>query len=176
MANLLPTDRKNNISKTLYGRLFLLIGSVLGVTGALVALAIAPTYIHSSTALRTQQSQLQAGDTKKTLQEKEEREQLVALRKRVDVLHTAAQQEGFTDTLTKVVAERPQGVSISTIFYTLKNGERSLTISGATPSRQVSQKLVQRLKEIGLFKDVSIPITALTRAEEGTFDVVMKGF
>lgn len=171
MANVIPRDGLSKIQKRNTAR-FLLVGSGMFATAAIVAiLAILPAYVsiqiaRASVDSAAQESSAGMGE-----------EQAAAVRTQALITNLtpiANATTSPTDALSVALAQKPTGISITTISF-VGGSKSNILLTGTAARREAVTTFRDALQATGRFSSVAVPVAALVGTQEGRFTVTLSG-
>lgn len=169
MANVIPREGLAKIQKRNTAR-FILIGSLMISAAASIAiLAILPAYVSVQIARASVDAAAQ--DTAGGLGE----EQQAALRTQTLITHLlpiANATSSPTGAVTSALAQKPAGISITTISFT---GSKTILLTGTSQNREAINAFREALEASEQFSSVAVPVAALVGAQEGRFTITLNG-
>lgn len=172
MSNVLPQSVTTQHTRVLRLRVFFVIATCLYGASAIMVIAVLPSYMQT----RAETSAIELSMTKtSTTTVQEARTILSNAKRRADALHAIVGMQMVQKAVSEALGEAPEGISITTIRYEYGSKGGALTLSGTAPDRQDVLAYVQRLKLVGRFSDVSVPVSSLTSRDTGKFDILMSG-
>ena len=171
MANVLPQPEKILVQSRTRSR-YLFVTSIGIATSALVAiLAILPAFMSVRIARASLESSVR--EAQGTVKE----EQTAALRTQnlIASLSPLLQATSSpTDALSLALAQKPAGISITTITYT-GGAKGTLVLSGTSNNRDSVNAFRDALEKTQRFSNIAIPVAALVGTQEGRFTVTLSG-
>ncbi len=167
MANVLTDTLHRAHTQTQLAQVLITTAGAFSFAAVVIALAILPAYIRAQAATEA----ARYGATTAAENNKADRAALILARKRISALEHIALQPRTVELIAAVVKSAPAGVVLTSINYSHKVDETTLSLSGSATRRQAAQEYVRLLQAQGLFSSVSIPLTSLARAEDGSFQI-----
>ncbi|MBP9669677.1 MAG: hypothetical protein KBE09_05310 [Candidatus Pacebacteria bacterium] len=167
MANVLTDTLHRAHTQAQLAQVLITTAGAFSFAALVIALALLPAYIRASAAAEA----ARYGAATAAENNKADRAALIAARKRIAALEDIARQPRTVELIGAVVKSAPLGVSLTSIHYAHKADETTLSLSGSATRRQSGQEYVRVLQTTGLFSSVSIPLTSLARAEDGSFQI-----
>ncbi len=167
MANVLTDTLHRSHTHAQIAQVLFTTAGALSFAAVVIALALLPAYIRASSAAEA----ARYGAATAAENNKADRAALIAARKRIAALEDIARQPRTVELIGGVVKSAPVGVSLTSIHYSHKTDETTLSLAGSAARRQAGQEYVRILQTTGLFSSVAIPLTSLARAEDGSFQI-----
>lgn len=167
MANVLTDTLHREHTHTQLAHVLITTAGAMLFAALVIALALLPAYIRAQAAMEA----ARYGAMTLAESNKADRAALIAARKRITALEDIARQPRAVELISAAVTAAPAGVVLNSISYVHKADETTLSCAGSATRRQSAQEYVRLLQAQGLFSQVSIPLTSLARAEDGSFQI-----
>lgn len=170
MANVLPLEEKKRLDQSFRAR-YIGLGSLVLILAALVAiLAMVPSFF----AIRFARASLAPIETSARASSDDQKQANRAQALLGALKPQLAATSSPTSALTRALAVRPAGISITQISYS--RGEPSkIVLTGTSASRDAINRFRGALEKDGAFSSVSIPVSALVGVQEGKFTATLTG-
>jgi len=175
MTNLLPAEVIKKRRSRVVMNVLLTFGGLCSLMALVLTLSVLPAYLQAYTEKKGFEAYAATQEGVRATAQRAERDALVSAKKRSAALIAIAHEGSFSQAITAAIERRVKGIGITSFSYSHKDGGSTLSLTGVTPGRQTLQEYVRTLEAEPLFEKVDIPISALTRTEEGTFDVLITG-
>lgn len=169
MANVIPREGLSKIQKRNTAR-FLLLGSGMFAAAAVIAIfAILPAYVsvriaRASVDSAVRESARAAGE-----------EQAAAVRTQMLITNLtpiANATSSPTDVLSVALAQKPAGISITTISF-VGGAKSNILLTGTAQRREAVTTFRDALQASGRFSNVAVPVAALVGTQEGRFTITL---
>lgn len=149
----------------------MLVGAGVIAAAALVAiLAIMPAYI----SVRIARASVETASSPSDGPASADQEAAVRTQKLITSLAPVANATTSpTGALAAALAEKPAGLSITSITYA--SDKSTLVLSGTASRREAVSALRDALEATGRFSSVAVPVAALVGAQEGRFTITLTG-
>lgn len=150
---------------------FLLVGSFMISAAAVVAiLAIMPAYISVQIARAAVENGAERGGGTASA----DHEAAVRTQGLITQLNPVANATSSpTDALSLALAQKPAGLSITTITYA--RDKSTILLTGISQRREAVNALRDALEATKRFSSVTVPVSALVGAQEGRFTITLTG-
>lgn len=172
MANIIPETQKRMLTYSLVGRVLGVVGIACGMVGGALVAGSVPAGIRAYTtqALYAEEAEVLVRATAEV--NTELRSEVGAARKYIQAVISVLSTPNPTQAFETVESLRG-ATRLQSLVYTRTQAGATLTISGENGTRQSVQDFVSALKQEKSFSSVTVPLSALTRTEEGVFDIVL---
>lgn len=171
MANVVTQEGKKKLDRMFVARILLVVSACAVTVAFFMALSVMPTFL----TFYFGSPEIFGATPTSTPSIREDRSALSATKKRITALKSISKNASFSVFLERAVALRPAGMRITSVVYSMKEGSVSVSLSGSAQSQKDVQMYVQELRSLSEVKDANIPITTLSRLQEGTFSIVVIG-
>ncbi len=173
MANIIPETQKKMLTYGLVGRMLGVLGIVLGMVGGALIAGSIPAGIRAYTThtLYAEEAERLAsvtGEAHAGL-----RSEVGTARKYIQAVNTVLSTPNPTQAF-EIIESLRGSTRIQSLVYLRTQAGATLTVSGENGTRQSVQDFVSALKQERFFGSVTVPLSALTRTEEGVFDIVLE--
>lgn len=174
MTNVLPQSRLQELSREARAK-FMLTGSLVLATAAVAGIvALAPAFFVVYFSRAANSGELNAAlDTETQRRE----DQQAAARTRVllqEVSMLEKRETPASEAIAAAYALKPSGVTVGGVAYT-KGDSGTITLVGVAKSRDEVSLYRDALSKDKRFATVSVPVSALVGALEGTFTITLTG-
>ncbi|MFZ2555666.1 MAG: PilN domain-containing protein [Minisyncoccia bacterium] len=171
MANVIPSEGLLSLRRRMSAR-FLLVGSLMLATSALLGLlAILPAYVSVTISRATLESSTEAA-AQSSSGDQAAAQQAQGLITLLTPLATATSSPATA--LAAVLAQKPVGISVTTISY-VGGAKKTLVLSGIASRREAVNQFRDALEKTGLFSSVAVPVAALVGTQDGRFTMTLSG-
>jgi hypothetical protein len=174
MFNLLPKTKKDGLRREYRTRLILTFLVLFFFTEVVSIALLSPSYLLSRANRRAATEELAV--LKRELRENETdvlTEELRRMKIKIDFLGAETSTTTATDLLVKTLNERPAGFSVGSVYAKNEGGGVwVLELTGTAKDRETLRNFQQRLRGMGAFASVEVPISSF--AKEMNLDAVVR--
>jgi hypothetical protein len=166
--NLLPNKEKETLKKNLKLRFLILALFLLSISFLLGLIMLLPSYFLalgnlSKISLENSLSTLKNDDTVKTILNLPQE-----INSKLKLLQANSKSVSVTDTVSKIIKYLPAGVKLNSVSFAKNQNYKDkdgtvVMVSGVALSRDSLVLFASSLKESGLFSDVEVPVSSLTK-------------
>lgn len=171
MANVIPREGLSKMQKRNTAR-FLLISSFMIAGAALVAiLAILPAYV----SVRIARASIESANQEAAGSMSADQDTAIRTQALITNLTPIANATSSpSSALAFALAQKPAGISITTITYT-GGSKPTILLTGTSQRREAMNTFRDALEASGRFSSVAVPVAALVGAQEGRFTITLNG-
>lgn len=170
MANVIPREGLTKIMKRNSARFMLVASGVIAAAAIVAILAILPSYISVRIARAAVETAVRESAGAATA------DQDVAVRTQGLITNLTPIANATTSpvaALALALAEKPAGLSITSISYTADKS--TILLTGTASRREAVSALSDALEASKRFSSVTVPVAALVGAQEGRFTITLTG-
>jgi len=169
MANLLPALYARTIWRFYMARLILATALIFIIGAMLAALSLVPAYWTLRTSEKA--APMAPGSIDQTTQQTDRVTLISATSYTTALLAIVSASTTPSAALTEILNVKPQAIGIDRIAYT----QGSIVIGGSALTPSTLEQFRSTLAANPLFKQVSVPVSALVGADQGRFTLTLTG-
>lgn len=174
--NLLPEDVKKDLRNEYRLRLLSVSLLALAVLGFIASASFVPALVVLLGKEKQSAVERQALEKIKEVRASEVASQeIAATREKVEVLAESPATYPPSDLIARVLAEKPTGISVTSIVYDSKEGGHTLVVNGTASTRNTLTSFRDRLEKVDPFTNVHLPVGVLAKNTDVAFSLTIEG-